>query len=303
MIKSYLLILLTLVLTCTHLQGQNEVTDLFAPLLGHSWRASGQWGDGSPFYQEIRFETNLEGQMVVAYSNGYVDQDQSVKGERNIGLRRWDSAQGKFLFWEYDVFGGLTTGTISNEGKSIRYNYTYGELKLTDQWEYIDDNTYGFKVGQWDGQNWTATYLDTTFKKVEVSPIANIFKTLKMSLPGKWQSKAWDGLLDEHWWVDADGNLRQTASYSENGVVSYKAKNKIELIDDQLVLISLIEGSDPRVFQATFFDDKQVVFFNSMYENPSRVTYLIEDGSFQRIIGGMEDGKPSRYTFNFNKTN
>ena len=124
-----------------------------------------------------------------------------------------------------------------------------------------------------------------------------------MTLPGKWQSKAWDGILDEHWWVDTEGNLRQTASYSENGVVSYNAKNKIELIDDQLILISLIEGSDPRIFQASFFDNKQVVFYNSMYENPSRVTYLIEDGRFERTIGGMEEGKPTRYTFKFNKTN
>lgn len=301
--KSSLSIFLALIFSWTLLQGQNKVTELFAPLLGHSWKASGQWGDGSPFYQEIRFESNLEGQMVMAYSNGYVDKDQSVIGQRNIGLRRWDSAQGKFLFWEYDVFGGLTTGTITAIDKSIQYHYSYGELELTDQWKYIDDNTYGFKVGQWDGKKWTATYLDTTFKRIDESPITQIFETLKKSLPGKWRSKAWDGWLDETWWVDTDGNLRQTAAYSENEVVSYKAKNKIELIDDQLVLISIIEGSDPRVFQATFFDHRQVVFYNSMYDNPSRVTYLIGDNKFERTIGGMEDGKPSRYTFKFNKTN
>lgn len=303
MVKPIFLVLLSMGLSWTTGLGQNGLTDLFAPLLNHTWKSEGQWADGTAFSQEVYFETNLEGNLVVAYSEGFVNKQQTKMGQRNLGLRRWDSAAGKYLFWEYDVFGGLTKGTMTTEDNFIRYHYQYGGVSLTDQWEYVDDQTYNFKVGQWDGKQWTATYLETSFKRIDSSPLDQIFSSLKQTLPGQWRSKAWDGWLDEHWWVDTDGNLRQTAAYSEEGTVSYRAKNKIEMIDDQLILISIIEGSDPRIFQATFFDDKQVVFFNSMYENPSRVTYKLMADHFERTIGGMESDQPTRYTFIFNKTN
>ncbi|PQB03913.1 hypothetical protein [Aureitalea marina] len=282
---------------------QQQLNEAFEPLIGHTWKAEGHWGDGSPFYQEVFFRQDLEGELIVAQSMGFVNKEQTRRGERNLGIRRWDSASGSLLFWEFDVFGGLTQGKMTQDGKTLRYHYDYSSLSLTDEWKYVDDKTYGYKVGQWDGKEWKAVYLETEFHKVSGSPLEEMFIKLKETLPGKWRSKAWDGWLDEHWWVDADGNLRQTAEYSENGEVTYKAQNKIELIGDQLVLIRLIEDSDPRIFQATFFDHKKVVFFNDMYTNPSRVTYTLFTDRFERTIGGMEDDQPSRYTFSFNKTN
>ena len=100
-----------------------------------------------------------------------------------------------------------------------------------------------------------------------------------------------------------DKTSRQLLSYLISFSFQAIAQNKIEMIGNQLVLISLIEGSDPRIYQATFFDHQKVVFYNEMYANPSRVTYTLFPDRFERMIGGMENDQPSRYTFSFNKTN
>jgi len=45
--------------------------------------------------------------------------------------------------------------------------------------------------------------------------------------------------------------------------------------------------------------DDRIVFENSDYSNPSKVTYMLHDNRFDRKIEGMEDGKSVEYTFHF----
>ena len=61
------------------------------------------------------------------------------------------------------MFGGLTEGFVKVEGKNLFYQYEYGGMTITDGWEYVDENTYDYKVGQYKEGEWVQTFLDTRF--------------------------------------------------------------------------------------------------------------------------------------------
>jgi len=142
---------------------QNEALEVFRPLLGKVWKADGEWGDGSKFIQETTFKFSLEGNLVIADSKGYVDKEQTSLGHRNHGIRQFDKASGTIKFWEFDVFGGVTQGTLMIKDKDIYYQYEYGGSTITDLWEFVDDNTYNFKVGSFVDNEWKQIYLQTQF--------------------------------------------------------------------------------------------------------------------------------------------
>ncbi|WP_081894429.1 VOC family protein [Muricauda sp. MAR_2010_75] len=147
-----------------NLQAQKSELSVFEPLLGKTWKAEGTWGDGSKFKQETVFKYSLDSTLVLAESKGFTNQEQTAFGSRNHGIRKFDAESNSLTFWEFDVFGGVTTGTITTKGKDIIYTYDYGGSIVTDYWKYIDANTYGFTVGNYENGTWKQTYLQTQFK-------------------------------------------------------------------------------------------------------------------------------------------
>lgn len=145
---------------------QNKMNPLdgFSTLKGKTWVAEGEWGDGSVYKQEITFSSQLDGKLIIAESDGFIDQSQTEWGHRNHGIRKWNEEKGIVEFWEYDVFGGMTYGTVSIEGKNMYYSYDYGGTQVTDAWIFKDDRTYQFKVGSYENGQWNQIYLDTEFK-------------------------------------------------------------------------------------------------------------------------------------------
>ncbi|WP_422351292.1 hypothetical protein [Flagellimonas sp.] len=140
-----------------------EPLSVFEPLMGKTWSAEGNWGDGSKFKQDINFRYDLNKKLVIAESNGYTNREQTTYGPRNHGIRQYDEASKTIKFWEFDVFGGVTEGTVIANGKDIIYTYAYGESLVTDYWEYIDDHTYNFIVGSYENGEWKQKYLSTQF--------------------------------------------------------------------------------------------------------------------------------------------
>ncbi|WP_282056710.1 hypothetical protein [Maribacter luteus] len=163
--KNAILIFILLISTVTYAQKSN--LSMFNNLVGKSWKASGTWGDGNKFDQEIRFHFSLDSTIVIAESYGYINKEQTKTGLRNHGIRQYDKNTDSIKFWEFDVFGGLTKGSVYSEGKNIIYQYTYGTSTVTDMWEYVDDSTYNFKVGSYENGEWKQVYLRTKFKKVK----------------------------------------------------------------------------------------------------------------------------------------
>ncbi|NJB69542.1 acetyl esterase/lipase [Saonia flava] len=169
-------IFVILILLPLFINGQNSQLSLFDNLVGKTWEADGNWEDGSIFKQEIEFKYSLEGTIVVASSKGFINKEQTKIGLRNHGIKRFDKEAGQIKFWEFDVFGGLTEGEVSSQGKNIVYTYDYGDSVVTDMWEYVNDSTYNFKVGDYNDGNWKQIYLSTQFnvvKKQQVAPKIN----------------------------------------------------------------------------------------------------------------------------------
>ena len=142
---------------------QNSELSIFDNLIGKRWSAEGNWEDGSVFKQEVTLEYALNNTLIIARSNGFTDEAQTKFGARNHGLRQYDASSKSIKFWEFDVFGGLTEGVVFNEGKNIIYQYEYGGSTITDMWEYVDDYTYNFIVGNYENGNWKQKYLTTQF--------------------------------------------------------------------------------------------------------------------------------------------
>lgn len=143
---------------------QENPLQVFDLLIGKTWKAQGNWSDGSKFKQEIDFSYALEGHAILTKSKGYTNKEQTQYGHRNHGIRKYNAENQTLEFWEFDVFGGVTKGTVIVEGKNLLYQYNYGESVVTDSWEYVDDNTYNFKVGNYTDGVWEQVYLETQFK-------------------------------------------------------------------------------------------------------------------------------------------
>jgi len=144
------------------LQAQDKPLDIFEPLMGKEWSAEAKWGDGSLFKQELQVAYSLDSALVVVNSKGFTNQGRNEYGNRNHGVRRFDAKAKQLTFYEFDVFGGMTQGTVHSKGKDIIYTYDYQGTTITDYWQYVHANTYNFKVGVYDG-TWQQVFLETTF--------------------------------------------------------------------------------------------------------------------------------------------
>lgn len=144
--------------------GQNNQLLDFENLVNKTWIAEGEWSNGSKFKQEVSYTFNLNKSIVVADSKGYINKEQTEYGNRNHGIRQYNSVEDKIEFWEFDVFGGVTKGTVQIKDRNIWYQYKYGDATVTDCWEYMDDSKYKFTVGSYINDKWEAIYLQTVFK-------------------------------------------------------------------------------------------------------------------------------------------
>ena len=160
-LKTYLLFILCLPLV---VMSQENRLYGFDNLVDKIWIADGKWSNGSKFKQEVTYSYDLNKTIVIANSKGFTNQAQTEYGNRNHGVRQYNAKEDKVEFWEFDVFGGVTKGTVEFKDKTIFYHYKYGESMVTDCWKYVDDNTYKFTVGSYKDGEWEAVYLQTEFK-------------------------------------------------------------------------------------------------------------------------------------------
>lgn len=160
--KAFKFFAICLIVALTNVHGQKKL-EKFEPLMGRTWTASGKWGDGSKFKQEISFTYGLDSTIIITNAKGFTNKEQTAYGDRNHGIRKFDTTSKTYKFWEFDVFGGLTQGTVVFKDKDILYHYDYGGTPVTDAWEYVDQNTYNFKVGSYNHGAWEQVYLDTQF--------------------------------------------------------------------------------------------------------------------------------------------
>lgn len=161
-------ILLFVILFPLVVLGQDSHFKNFENLINKTWKAEGTWNNGTKFIQEISFKYDLQESIIISNSKGFIDNEQTKIGNRNHGVRTWDQTTSSINFWEFDVFGGVTKGTVYFEGKNIIYTYDYSGVIVTDMWEYFDDSTYKFTVGIYNEEGWKQVFLETEFKQVNL---------------------------------------------------------------------------------------------------------------------------------------
>lgn len=138
---------------------------------------------------------------------------------------------------------------------------------------------------------------------ISARDLEEIYNTFVKNLVGKWKSPAWSGQLSESWRVGEDGWLHQQAYYYEGSDTTYRSQSKIERVGNDLILFSVIENSNPKIFKSAMISNDIIVFKNSDYKNPNEVTYvLMGRNDFQRTITGMENDSLVSYTFKFKRT-
>ena len=93
-------------------------------------------------------------------TDGIVDKKTKATGTRSQGIRAWDSETESFKFWEFDVFGEITEGSIVIDGNDIYFIYKYDGKIVTDAWMQKNKNTYEFIVGAQNGDKWIDVYVN-----------------------------------------------------------------------------------------------------------------------------------------------
>lgn len=163
--------LVTLLMCClfvnsTMAQDENPL-DIFEPLMGKTWTIDAEWGDGSAFKQELKIEYGLQENIIYSYTKGFVNPERTAFGDRSFGVRKYDEESEKFLFWEFDTFGGVTTGEIVTKGRDLWFMYEYEGMTFADIWEYLDKETYVFRVVSYDNGKIGDIYLKGAYKVKE----------------------------------------------------------------------------------------------------------------------------------------
>lgn len=163
----HLLIILLFIPSLMVAQSSSNPYEGMENLIGGRWITKGTWTSGKQYHQEIEFEWELSKKIITAKTFDFVDATQFDKAMRNYGIRAWDKNKGQLTFSDFDVFGGVTSGSISVNGKNIYYSYPYlmdnkPEI-LTDGWIYKDDNTYIYKVGIYRDGAWQKVFLESVF--------------------------------------------------------------------------------------------------------------------------------------------
>jgi hypothetical protein len=240
----YLQPLLLLMLLSPNLQAQSNPLAAFENLINRTWSAEGQWSDGSTFKQEVYYEYSLDQKIVLAKSKGFIDEQQTEFGPRNHGIRKYDEKSKTLRFWEFDAFGGLTEGTVQVDGKNILYQYEYEDALITDFWEYIDEDTYHFKVGNYEDGSWKKLYLETQFKAPSMVSLTQGQEELPFrqipDYPDKYTAatvaaRLVDGLGFRYYWA-TEGLRRQDLDFQPNP----QARKMEETIDHIYGLVNTL---------------------------------------------------------------
>jgi len=138
---------------------------IFNNLVNKTWEINSQWNNGPAFKQSTSIEFALDSQIVITRTKGFIDKDQSQMGNRNHGVRQYNTKTNTIEFYEFDIFGGKTEGHVFSEGKNVVYQYQYGDAYISEMWEYQNDSTYQLIIGEYEDSKWLKIYLKGILKQ------------------------------------------------------------------------------------------------------------------------------------------
>ena len=164
--KFVILQVLTIIFCIGELNAQANPINAFESLMGGNWVSDGDSIAGLQSKSISRFEWGLNGKIV---KTKFYNRDPETLefGLRNEGIRIYNKKDSTIHFYEFDKFGGVTSGIVLISGMDFHYEYKYNEgLMLRDTWKFIDNDTYELTVGVWVEGKWKKKYHEATLKRV-----------------------------------------------------------------------------------------------------------------------------------------
>ena len=155
-------IVISQLLVATLAFAQQHPLEAFKNLAGSTWVSEGEQLGGYKGKTEKQFAFGLEGRIIKVKTFS-TDPKTLEFGLRNEGIRAWNAQDSLIYFYEFDKFGGITTGQIRIQGKDLHYEYQYQGLMLRDSWQYIDPDRYHYTVGVWDKGAWKQKFHESEF--------------------------------------------------------------------------------------------------------------------------------------------
>ena len=154
-----------------HAQDKDAIHAFFEHLVGGTWEADGTWQNGSPFVQHQQYAWGPGKAFIMVKSFGPVE---STAGGtdmewRNEGIRAWDADSGTMRFWEFDRYGGITTGGVSLQGDVLVYDYVYtsdgADMHIRETLSIQSPSSIGYRIGTWTDGSWSQLMLETTLRR------------------------------------------------------------------------------------------------------------------------------------------
>ncbi len=166
LVKTVGLLILTIAISAQGLQAQSNPLAPFDKLVGGTWLVDGTWPDGSKFKQEFFFESSLGGKLIKVQTMGTIDPKTKAYGLRNEGLRSWNPQDSTIMFWEFDVFGGLTRGLVTINDADFHYDYQYENMNLRDSWIFVNEDEYQLVISSVKDGKVDQVYQKSQIKRV-----------------------------------------------------------------------------------------------------------------------------------------
>lgn len=135
-------------------------------LIGGTWKIEGQWKNGDKFEQRITNEWGVGQKIIKSQTFGIINPETNITGLRSEGIRAFNAQNGQIEFWEFDIFGGITTGKILIDENKIIFEYVYntpnGKFQMRDVWEKDSNDKYRYSILQNRNDEWNIIMLTGT---------------------------------------------------------------------------------------------------------------------------------------------
>ncbi|HAP62253.1 MAG TPA: hypothetical protein DCR93_23055, partial [Cytophagales bacterium] len=140
-----------------------------ANLTEGTWEVDTTFANGERFHQRKNFISALNGHALTTQTKGTVDMETQEFGLRNEGMIVYRAADDTIVFMEADVFGGVTEGTVTIEGKDIYFDYPYQGGKFRDAWIWVNRDEYRYEIRAWQDGEYSQVYLAAPMIRLEAT--------------------------------------------------------------------------------------------------------------------------------------
>ncbi len=121
-------------------------------------------------------------------------------------------------------------------------------------------------------------------------------------LKGKWQNVSGNKISIENWELADDTILEGESVTTENGMVTFREKLKIEKKQDDIFYTAYVKHNpQPVSFKLVKISDNEAVFENPEHDFPQKISYRNEGNLHAWIEGPGKDGEWEKIDFYMSK--